>query len=231
MLLEGKRLLVTGVLTRSSIAYGVARIAQEQGAEVLLTSFGRARAVTEHASQHLPHPVDILELDVTSPGDLAAVTQSLRERWGSLDGIVHAIGFAPESCLGDDVLAAQWADVATALEVSAYSLKALAELAAELMPSGGSIVGLDFDASRAWPQYGWMGVAKAALEADGALSGPRSRRRGASESTSSRPARCGRPQRGRSPGSAPSRPCGWSAPPSAGTSKTGTRRPGQSWRC
>jgi len=164
MLLEKKRLLITGVLTDASIAFSIARLAQEQGAEIVLTSFGRALRLTERTARRLPDPPDVLELDVTSPGDLAATRQALSERWGAVDGVVHAIGFAPEVCLGDDFLAAGWPDVSTALEVSAYSLKALAELVVPLMPEGGSIVGLDFDASRAWPQYGWMGVAKAALE-------------------------------------------------------------------
>jgi len=165
MLLEHKRLLVTGVLTDASIAFSIARLAQEQGAEILLTSFGRAMRLTERTARRLPNPPDVLELDVTSPENLATLGAELAARWGTIDGVVHAIGFAPEVCLGGDFLAARWTDVATALEVSAYSLKALAELAVPLMPGGGSIVGLDFDASRAWPQYDWMGVAKAALEA------------------------------------------------------------------
>ena len=164
MLLEKKRLLVTGVLTDSSIAFAIARTAQEQGAEIVLTSFGRAMRLTERTARRLPSTPDVLELDVTSPENLAALGDELGQRWGAVDGVVHAIGFAPEACLGDDFLAAGWPDVSTALEVSAYSLKALADLAVPLMPDGGSIVGLDFDATRAWPQYGWMGVAKAALE-------------------------------------------------------------------
>ncbi|HZQ26896.1 MAG TPA: enoyl-ACP reductase FabI [Acidimicrobiales bacterium] len=166
MLLDGKRLLVTGVLTDSSIAHSVARIAQEQGAELVLTSFGRAMSLTERAARRLPKPVDVLELDVTDADQVAAVSAQLGERWGSLDGVLHAIGFAPEACLGGDFLAAGWEDVSVALHVSAYSLKALADLAVPLMKGsgGGSIVGLDFDARQAWPQYDWMGVAKAAME-------------------------------------------------------------------
>ncbi|HEX2700910.1 MAG TPA: enoyl-ACP reductase FabI [Acidimicrobiales bacterium] len=165
MLLEGKRLLVTGVLTESSIAFSVARVAQEQGAEVVLTSFGRPMKLTQRAARRLPQPPDVLELDVTDPAHLVRLTSDLGERWGRLDGVVHAIGFAPESCLGGDFLGAGWDDVATALHVSTYSLKALAEAALPLMKEhGGSIVGLDFDARQAWPGYDWMGVAKAALE-------------------------------------------------------------------
>ncbi len=165
MLLEDKRLVVTGVLTDSSIAFSVARLAQEQGAEIVLTSFGRATRVTERAAKRLPHPADVLELDVSNEEHLAALTSELESRWGRVDGVVHAIGFAPEACLGGDFMRAGWADVSTALQVSAYSLKALAGAALPLMKQGGgSIVGLDFDARQAWPQYDWMGVAKAALE-------------------------------------------------------------------
>ena len=164
MLLDGKRIVITGVLTDSSIAFSVARLAQEQGAEVVLTSFGRAAKLTERAARRLPKPVDVLELDVTDPAHVAALGEQLAARWGGVDGILHAIGFAPESCLGGGFLDAPWEDVATAIHVSTYSLKALANLAVPLMPDGGSIVGLDFDASVAWPQYDWMGVAKAALE-------------------------------------------------------------------
>ena len=165
MLLEGKRLLVTGVLTETSIAFSVARVAQEQGAELVLTSFGRPMKLTSRAARRLPTEPEVLELDVTNPEHLARLTEDLGSRWGRLDGVVHAIGFAPEACLGGDFLRAGWDDVATTLHVSAYSLKALAEAALPLMKEhGGSIVGLDFDARQAWPGYDWMGVAKAAFE-------------------------------------------------------------------
>jgi len=165
MLLEGKRILVTGVLTDSSIAFSVAKVAQEEGAEIVLTSFGRAMSLTQRSAKRLPSPPDVLELDVTDPAHFEALTEELSRRWGRLDGAVHAIGFAPEACLGGDFLRAGWDDVSTALHVSAYSLKALAQAALPLMKEGGgSIVGLDFDARVAWPAYDWMGVAKAALE-------------------------------------------------------------------
>ncbi len=165
MLLDGKRILVTGVLTDDSIAFSVARVAQEQGAELLLTSFGRAMSLTRRTARRLPAEPEVLELDVTDPAHLEALGEELHRRWGRLDGVLHAIGFAPEACLGGDFLRASWDDVATTLHVSAYSLKALADLALPLMKeSGGSIVGLDFDATVAWPAYDWMGVAKAALE-------------------------------------------------------------------
>ncbi|HVM02520.1 MAG TPA: enoyl-ACP reductase FabI [Acidimicrobiales bacterium] len=165
MLLAGKRLLVTGVLTEASIAFSVARLAQEQGADVVLTSFGRPMSLTRRSARRLPRPPDVLELDVTQPEHLARLTADLEQRWGRVDGVVHAIGFAPEACLGGDFLRAGWDDVATALHVSAYSLKALAEATLPLMKgAGGSIVALDLDARRAWPVYDWMGVAKAALE-------------------------------------------------------------------
>ena len=172
MLLQGKRVLVTGVLTDSSIAFSVARCAQEQGAEIVLTSFGRAMSLTKRVARRLPAEPDVLELDVTNPEHVAALGSELERRWGRVDGVLHAIGFAPEACLGGDFLRAGWDDVATAVHVSAYSLKALAEMALPLMKGsgegdgrgGGSIVGLDFDATVAWPAYDWMGVAKAALE-------------------------------------------------------------------
>ena len=164
-LLDGKRILVTGVLSESSIAFSIARVAQEQGAELVLTSFGRAMSVTKRAAGRLPRPTDVLELDLTEASHLANLTEALSDRWGGLDGAVHAVAFAPETCLGGDILRAGWDDVATTLHVSAYSLKALAEAVLPLMrDSGGSLVALDFDAGQAWPAYDWMGVAKSTLE-------------------------------------------------------------------
>ena len=165
MLLEGKRILVTGVLSEASIAFGVARLAQEQGAEIVLTSFGRAMRLTERSARRLPVEPDILELDVTDAAQLESLTGGLRARWGRVDGVLHAVAFAPEACLGGDILKAGWDDVATTFQVSTYSLKALAGAVLPLMEfGGGSIVALDFDARQAWPSYDWMGVAKAALE-------------------------------------------------------------------
>lgn len=160
-LLAGKRILVTGVLNDSSLAFSVAREAQQQGAEVVLSSFGRVRRITERAAKRLPQPAQIVELDVTNADDLAGLADAIG---GSLDGVLHAIAFAPESCLGDQFSEAPWDDVAVALQISAYSLAALARTTSPLMARGGSIVGLDFDARVAWPVYSWMGVAKAALE-------------------------------------------------------------------
>ena len=165
MLLEGSKVLITGVLTRDSIATAVARLAQRQGAEVILTSFGRAKRLTERIVRHLDAPAEVLELDLTQPGDFPVLTEQIRARWGHLDGVLHAVAYAPESCLGDGVLNAPWEDVATALHVSAYSLAPLARHLAPLLPPGSAIVGLDFDGSQAYPQYDWMGVAKATLEA------------------------------------------------------------------
>ncbi len=162
MLLADKRVLVTGVLNDASMAFHVARRAQEEGAEVLLTSFGRAMSLTQRAARRLPSEPVIVELDVTDPAHLDALADRVG---GHLDGVLHAIGFAPESCLGGGFLTAPWDDVAVALQVSAYSLKALAVACRPMMTRGGSIVGLDFDNSRvAWPVYDWMGVAKAAFE-------------------------------------------------------------------
>jgi enoyl-[acyl-carrier protein] reductase I len=163
MLLSGKRILVTGVLNDASIAFHVARRAQEDGAEVVLTSFGRIMSLTQRAARRLPQEATVIELDVTSETDLDGLADAVG---GRLDGVLHAIGFAPESCLGGGFLTAPWEDVAVAMQVSAYSLKALTMACAPLMEPGSGVVGLDFDNSRvAWPVYDWMGVAKAALEA------------------------------------------------------------------
>ncbi len=172
MLLEGKRLLITGVLTKDSLAFHAAERAQQEGASVLLTSFGRARRLTERAAQRLPEPVDVLELDVNSEADLEALTDTLRDRWGEVDGALHAIAFAPEDALGGRFMTAPAASAVQAFQTSAFSFKALAAALAPLMKSGSSIVGLDFDAAVAWPIYDWMGVAKAALEAVGSIPGP-----------------------------------------------------------
>jgi meromycolic acid enoyl-[acyl-carrier-protein] reductase len=163
-LLEGKKVLVTGVLDRRSIAYSAARLAQEQGAEIALSGFGRARSLTERTAKRLDPQPPILELDVNKPEDVEAVAEDLKERWGEIDGVVHAIAFAPEDALGGNFLTAEWPSVATALQTSAYSLKALTVGLADVMKPGASVVGLDFDARVAWPAYDWMGVAKAALE-------------------------------------------------------------------
>ncbi len=163
-LLEGKRILVTGVLTDKSIAFHVARLAQEEGATVVLTSFGRVMGLTKRTADRLPTLPPIVELDVTDPDDLAALAGRVREHVDGLDGVLHSIGFAPEAALGGNFLNTDWADVATAVQVSAYSLKALAVAARPLMGRGSSVVGLDFDATVAWPKYDWMGVAKAAFE-------------------------------------------------------------------
>jgi meromycolic acid enoyl-[acyl-carrier-protein] reductase len=163
-LLEGKKVLVTGVLDRRSIAFSAARLASQQGAEVALSSFGRAMNLTARTAKRLDPKPPVLELDVNKPEDIEAVAQDLSERWGEIDGIVHAIAFAPEDALGGNFLTAGWPSVATALQTSAYSLKALAVGLADIMVEGSSVVGLDFDARVAWPAYDWMGVAKAALE-------------------------------------------------------------------
>ena len=163
-ILDDKNLLITGVLTDASLAFAVARLAQEQGAEVILTGAGRGLRLTERTARKLPVEAEVLEFDVTSAEQAEALRAHLAERWGRVDGALHAIGFAPEVCLGEDFMAAQWSDVSVAMEISAYSLKTVAEVVAPLMTDGGSIVGLDFDARFAWPAYNWMGVAKAALE-------------------------------------------------------------------
>ena len=163
-LLDGKRILITGVLTDASLAFGVARLAQEQGAEIVLTGAGRGLSLTKRTARKLPETVDVFEFDVTEPADADALRASLAQKWGRVDGALHSIGFAPAACLGDDFMAATWDDVKVAVEISAYSLKVLAEVVAPLMTKGGSIVGFDFDATVTYPAYNWMGVAKAALE-------------------------------------------------------------------
>jgi len=162
-ILDGKRVLVTGVLTDASIAFHVARIAQQEGATVVLTGFGRMSLV-ERIAKRLPQPPPVLELDVTDAGHLASLADRVAEHVPRLDGVLHGIAFAPQSALGGNFLDTEWEDVATAVHVSAYSLKALAMAALPLMDGGGAVVGLDFDASVAWPAYNWMGVAKAGLE-------------------------------------------------------------------
>jgi meromycolic acid enoyl-[acyl-carrier-protein] reductase len=168
-LLDNKRLLVTGVLTDDSLAFGVARLAQEEGAQIVLSGAGRGLNLTRRIARKLPEEPDVLEIDVTSPDQLAAAAALLSERWGRLDGLLHAIGNAPADCLGSGMFKANWDDVSAALHVSTYSLKALVEHMAPLLEvagrdGGASVVGLDFDATVAWPVYDWMGVAKAALE-------------------------------------------------------------------
>lgn len=164
-MLNGKRILVTGVLTRHSIAYAVAAFAQQCGAEVLLTSFGRARRMTERAARSLPSPPEVLELDVTREEDFADLQHEVRARWERVDGVVHAIAAAPMDALGGNFLTAPASSAAMSFTISAFSLKALAAALMPLYAERASIVGLDFDASVAWPAYDWMGVSKAALEA------------------------------------------------------------------
>jgi enoyl-[acyl-carrier protein] reductase I len=165
-LLAGKRLLITGVITRRSIAFAVAREAQLAGAEVVLSGFGRARRLTERAAKQLAGTPEVLELDVNSEEDLLAVSEALEERWGSLDGVLHAVAFAPPDALGGEFLRTSSESAIEAFRTSAYSLQALGRHLAPLLErdGGGTIVGLDFDGSVAWPVYDWMGVAKAALE-------------------------------------------------------------------
>jgi enoyl-[acyl-carrier protein] reductase I len=162
-LLAGKRLVVTGVITEQSIAFATAKIAQEQGATVVLTGFGRMTLV-ERIARRLPVEAPVVELDVTNASHLEQLADRISEHVDAIDGVVHSIAFAPQSCLGGGFLDAPWDDVATTLRVSTYSLKALSMACLPLMAPGGSIVGLTFDASQAWPVYDWMGVAKAGLE-------------------------------------------------------------------
>jgi meromycolic acid enoyl-[acyl-carrier-protein] reductase len=162
-LMAGKRLLITGVITDQSIAFTVARLAQEQGATVVLTGYGRLSLV-ERIAKRLPDPPPVLELDVTNPDHLGTLADRVREHVDGLDGVLHAIAFGPQNVLGGAFLEAPWADVATALHASAFSYKSLAMACESLMGRGSSLLGLTFDATLAWPAYDWMGVAKAGLE-------------------------------------------------------------------
>jgi meromycolic acid enoyl-[acyl-carrier-protein] reductase len=164
-LLAGKKLLITGVLTPESIAFAVAQVCQEEGAEILLTSFGRAVKITERTARRLPGEApDVLELDANDPSHVERVAGELRSRWGRLDGFLHAIAFAPEDALGGAFLETPWESAHTAFQTSAFSLKTLSAGFAPLMAEGGAVVSMDFDAAVAWPIYDWMGVSKAALE-------------------------------------------------------------------
>jgi enoyl ACP reductase len=169
MLLDGKKLLITGVLTDDSIAFSVARVAQEQGAEILLTNVGRGVRLTEKVARKLPTTPDVLQMDVNSPDDVAAVATDVMDRWGRLDGALHAIAFAPQDALGGNFLSAPWESVMVAFQTSAYSLKALSVGLLEPLKvagadGGAAVVSLTFDGRVAWPIYDWMGVAKAGLE-------------------------------------------------------------------
>ena len=163
-ILNGKNLVVTGVLTDASLAFGVAKLAQEEGANVVLTGAGRGLSLTQRTARKLPAPAPVFEFDVTDEAHVSSVRTEVQNHFGHVDGVLHAIGFAPAACLGDDLMAATWADVSVAIQISAFSLKTLADAFVPLMANGGTIVGLDFDNTVAWPAYNWMGVAKSAFE-------------------------------------------------------------------
>ena len=163
-LLDGKKIVITGVLTDASLAFGVAQIAREQGADIVLTGAGRALSLTQRTARKLGNGIDVFELDVTVADHVESVRTAVADKWDRVDGVLHSIGFAPPSCLGEDFLGAPWEDVAVAMHISAYSLKTLADAFVPLMHHGGAFVGLDFDNRQAWPAYNWMGVAKSALQ-------------------------------------------------------------------
>ncbi len=165
MILKGKKILITGVLTPQSIAFGVAALAQQEGAEIILTSFGRAKSLTERSAKRLDPVPEVLELDVSKPEDFKALTETIKKKWGVLHGALHAVAYAPEDALGGNFLNTPWESVQTAFRVSTFSFKELAVACAPLMKDGGALLTLDFDNRTAWPIYDWMGVCKAALEA------------------------------------------------------------------
>jgi enoyl-[acyl-carrier protein] reductase I len=166
LLLEGKRIVVTGVLTDGSIAWHSARVAQEQGAEIVLTGFGRGLRLTERSARRLPGPADVIELDINDPAHMETLVADLDARWGALDGALHAIAYAPDDALGGNFLDTPAESAATAFLTSAFSYKTLAAGLRPLLRAagGGGLVTLDFDNSQAWPAYDWMGVAKSALQ-------------------------------------------------------------------
>jgi enoyl-[acyl-carrier protein] reductase I len=164
-ILDGKRILVAGVTMDSSIGFAVARVAQEQGASVVISNFGRALSITRRIAKRLPEVAPVIELDVTDVEHLKALPERVGEHLDGLDGVVHSIAYGnPETLLGGKFLTGPWDDVAQAVHVSAFSLKSLAVAAQPLLTPGSGIVGLTFDATTAWPAYDWMGVAKAGLE-------------------------------------------------------------------
>ena len=225
-ILDGKRILVAGVTMDTSIGFATARVAQEQGATVLISNFGRALNITKRIAKRLPSEPPVLELDVTDPDHLERLPELVREHVDGLDGVVHSIAYGnPETLLGGKFLDGPWDDVAQAVQVSAYSLKSLAVACRPLMADGGSVVGLTFDATVAWPAYDWMGVAKAGLESCCPLPRPRPRPRRASASTWCRPGRSRRWPPRRSPASRSSRRCGRRGLRSAGTRATRPRPP------
>lgn len=163
-LLDGKNIVITGVLTDASLAYAVATLARAEGADIVLTGAGRGLSLTERTARRIGQGIPVFELDVTDPSHIVSVRESVSQHWDRVDGVLHAIGFAPQSLLGDDFMGGTWDDVSVALHISTYSLKALADAFVPLMTDGGSFVGLDFDNSVTFPAYNWMGVAKSALQ-------------------------------------------------------------------
>jgi enoyl ACP reductase len=171
-LLNNHRILVTGVLTDDSLAFGIAKRALEEGATIALSGAGRGTSLTKRTARKLGDVGEVIELDVTEPAQIEAAAEELTSRFGRLDGLVHAIGFAPQSCLGSGMFTAPFEDVAVAMNISTYSLAALVGafrplLAKSEAQGGASVIALDFDGSRAYPQYDWMGVMKAGLESLG----------------------------------------------------------------
>jgi enoyl-[acyl-carrier protein] reductase I len=166
-MLEGRRILVTGIVTTDSIAFAVAARAQELGAQVGVTTFDRVRDLTEAALEQLPVRPEVFTLDATVDADYDRLARELADR-GSWHGALHAIAFAPQDALGGPFLEASSAGIELAMRTSTISYARLASVLQAVAPQSGgaSLVGLDFDADgRAWPVYNWMGVCKVALQA------------------------------------------------------------------
>ncbi len=163
-LLDGKTILVSGVFTETSIAFRAAEVAQEEGATVILTAFGRRRRITETVARRLPVTPALVEFDATVAEDVDLMHGQVAELTDQVHGVVHCISASLPSVVGEHFPTATWEDVSHSFQVSAYSYQALVRGVDTLLVDGASVVGCTLDASVAWPVYGWAGVAKAAYE-------------------------------------------------------------------
>lgn len=165
-LMQGKRGVILGVANNRSIAWGIARSLQEQGAEIALTYQGDAlKKRVEPLAAELGGLV-LGHCDVTDPATIDAAFDVVKEKWGKIDFVVHAIAFADKEALEGRYVDTTPESFSKSLLISCYSLTAVAQRAEKLMTDGGSIVTLTYYGAEKWmPHYNVMGVAKAALEA------------------------------------------------------------------